>query len=60
MSFIYAHKFGNTIRIMSDTKPTIASNEMLKLQNIHFENIFECLFVKSIFSMSNKDLAVIQ
>ena len=32
MSFIYAHKFGNTIRIMSDTKPTIASNEMLKLQ----------------------------
>ncbi len=32
MSFIYAHKLKNTIRILSDTKPTIASKDMARLQ----------------------------
>lgn len=32
MSFIYAHKLKNTIRILSDTKPTIASNDILRLK----------------------------
>ena len=32
MSFIYAHKFKDTIKILSDTKPTIADKDILRLQ----------------------------
>ncbi len=32
MSFIYAHKYNNTITILSDTKPTISPNDISKLE----------------------------
>ncbi len=52
MSFIYAHKFENTIKIMSDTKPTIASNEVLKLQKrftkTEYNNFIKYGFIKTI------------
>ena len=57
MSFIYAHKFRNTIKILSDTKPTIASNDMLRLQKRfskkEYDNFIKYGFIKTIIYRPN-------
>ena len=57
MSFIYAHKFGNTIKIMSDTKPTIANNEILKLEKRftkkEYNDFIKYGFIKTIIYRPN-------
>ena len=45
MSYIYAHKVKDTIRILSDTKPTIANNDLLKLEK-RFTKEEYCNFIK--------------
>lgn len=57
MSFIYAHKFENTIRILSDTKPTIPSNDMLRLEKIftetEYNNFMKYGFIKTVIYRPN-------
>lgn len=45
MSFIYAHKYNNTIKILSDTKPTISSNDISRLEK-RFTDIEAYNFLK--------------
>ena len=57
MSFIYAHKLKNTIRILSDTKPTIASNDIARLQKRfnkeEYDNFIKYGFIKTVIYRSN-------
>ena len=57
MSFIYAHKLKNTIRILSDTKPTIASNDILRLKKRftkeEYDNFIKYGFIKTIIYRPN-------
>lgn len=57
MSFIYAHKLKNTIRILSDTKPTIESNDILRLQKRfkkeEYDNFIKYGFIKTIIYKPN-------
>ena len=57
MSFIYAHKLENTIRILSDTKPTIANNDILRLQKRftkeEYDNLIKYGFIKTIIYRPN-------
>jgi hypothetical protein len=57
MSFIYAHKLKNTIRILSDTKPTIASNDIAILQkrfnDDEYKNFIKYSFIKTIIYRPN-------
>lgn len=57
MSFVYAYKLEKGIKIISDTYPTIANNEMLKLekrfQPIEYNNFSKYGFLKTIIYKSN-------
>lgn len=57
MSFIYAYKFKNTIKILSDTKPTITSNDISRLQKRftkeEYENFVKFGFIKTVIYKSN-------
>ena len=57
MSFIYAHKLKNSIRILSDTKPTIAANDILRLQKRftkeEYDNFIKYGFIKTIIYRPN-------
>ena len=57
MSFIYAHKIKNTIRILSDTKPTIASSDILRLKKRftkeEYNNFKKYGFIKTIIYRPN-------
>jgi hypothetical protein len=57
MSFIYAHKLKNTIRILSDTKPTITSNDIARLKkrfdDDEYKNFIKYGFIKTIIYRPN-------
>lgn len=57
MSFIYVHKLDDTIRILSDTKPTIASNDISRLQKRftkeEYESFIKYGFIKTIIYRPN-------
>ena len=57
MSIIYAHKLKNTIRILSDTKPTITSNDILRLKKRftkeEYDNFIKYGFIKTIIYRPN-------
>lgn len=57
MSYIYAYKQKNTISILSDTKPTISSNDILRLQkrfnDEEYNNFIRYGFIKTVIYKSN-------
>lgn len=57
MSFIYAHKFNNSIKILSDTKPTINGSDIMRLETRfprqEYLNFLKYGFIKTVIYKPN-------